>query len=105
MNMKPNVHLSIFSLEIAVALFLSQAILAHGYITFPAATAAIRKLPGFESASLSAPADVNSFSSLLCCCPLSSYSIFYSISSASHSYTAIPDVFTLRYFFPFASVG
>ena len=33
----------------------------HAYITFPAATAALRKLPGFEGVSFSTPIDANSF--------------------------------------------
>ena len=49
----------IFSIEVAVVLILSNINVSCGFITFPAATAALRKIPGFESASLSAPADAN----------------------------------------------
>lgn len=49
------------ALSILVALVLPCSHLTHGYITFPAATAALRKLPGFEGATLNAPEDLNTF--------------------------------------------
>ena len=57
--------ISIFLVEVTVCLVLSQAYASNGYITFPAATAALRKIPGFETGTFAVPADVNSLTDQL----------------------------------------
>ena len=57
--------ISIFLVEVTVCLLLSQAFISNGYITFPAATAALRKIPGFETGTFAVPADVNTLTDQL----------------------------------------
>lgn len=54
-----------FLVEVTACLLLSQAYISNGYITFPAATAALRKIPGFESGTFVVPEDVNSLADQL----------------------------------------
>ena len=57
--------ISIFLVEVTVCLLLCQAFVSNGYITFPAATAALRKIPGFETGTFAVPADVNTLTDQL----------------------------------------
>ena len=93
--MKQNYRISISPLEVAVALLSSQALLTHGYIIFPAASAAIRKIPGFESASLSAPPDVNTFIEQLSKTPaLIQADMNYFLQQASTFAKAVPAAYS-----------
>ena len=59
--MTPKVSATGISFATLIVLVIYCSDVTHGYITFPAATAALRKLPGFEGVTLNAPADANSF--------------------------------------------
>ena len=59
--MTANTSVAGISFATLLVLIIHCSHVSHGYITFPAATAALRKLPGFEGVTLNAPADANSF--------------------------------------------
>lgn len=59
--MTANTSVAGISFATLIVLIIHCSHVSHGYITFPAATAALRRLPRFEGVTLNAPADANSF--------------------------------------------
>ena len=59
--MKSNPLAAAATSALILVFVLTGSHVTHAYITFPAATAALKKLPGFEGISLSTPVDANSF--------------------------------------------